>query len=341
MNNQQSDSPEYQQYQELCSSWRHYEVFDRFTAIVLPLAVRIVCIWVLSLWCTGCFDDVDDVILHGDIEIRVDLPTVEIKIHFDERPTIRIANWNIRIFSDNSRDDTEIRMIAEILIDYDFIAIIEIRDERVLMRTESVLQGMGRDYDYLISQPVGATQKERYAFLYDPQIVNVVEDGEVFPDPNDVFLREPYYATFRAGQFDFTVIAVHVVYGNLVGPRQAEVQALAQVFQSVQAADVSEQDVILLGDFNREPNDQVAYAPLLAIPFMDYLFDLPLKSHIRDSSLYDNIFFQTNHVIEYTSENGIERFDETDFGNDDAAANLAVSDHRPVWATFYTDVDDD
>ena len=38
-----------------------------------------------------------------------------------------------------------------------------------------------------------------------------------------------------------------------------------------------------------------------------------LKSHIRDSSLYDNIFFQTNHVIEYTSENGIERFDETDF----------------------------
>ena len=55
MNNQQSDSPEYQQYQELCSSWRHYEVFDRFTAIVLPLAVRIVCIWVLSLWCTGLF----------------------------------------------------------------------------------------------------------------------------------------------------------------------------------------------------------------------------------------------------------------------------------------------
>ena len=33
--------------------------------------------------------------------------------------------------------------------------------KRVLMRTESVLQGMGRDYDYLISQPVGATQKER------------------------------------------------------------------------------------------------------------------------------------------------------------------------------------
>ena len=33
----------------------------------------------------------------------------------------------------------------------------KVRDERVLMRTESLLQGMGRDYEYLISPPVGAT----------------------------------------------------------------------------------------------------------------------------------------------------------------------------------------
>ena len=30
-----------------------------------------------------------------------------------------------------------------------------------------------------------------------------------------------------------------------------------------------------------------------------------------------------------------------DWGNDDNAANLAVSDHRPVWAKFRTDKDDD
>ena len=30
-----------------------------------------------------------------------------------------------------------------------------------------------------------------------------------------------------------------------------------------------------------------------------------------------------------------------DFGNDDKAANLAVSDHRPVWAVFSTTQDDD
>ena len=74
---------------------------------------------------------------------------------------------------------------------------------------------------------------------------------------------------------------------------------------------------------------------------MTRLFELPQKSHIRDSSLYDNIFFQTDAVTEYLGISGIDKFDETDFGNDDKAANLAVSDHRPVWAVFGTNLEDD
>ena len=271
----------------------------------------------------GCFDD----------SILIE--------EFIEKQTISMAAWNIRIFSDNSRDDTELAIIAEILVNYDFIAITEIRDERVLRRTLAFLQKMGRDYDYLISSPVGSKVKERYAFLFDSALITVIENGEIFADPDDVFLREPYYATFRAGQFDFTVIAIHVIYGKLVGQRQEEIQALATIFQAIQSADPLEQDVILLGDFNREPDDLVAYGPLMTIPFMTYLFDLPLKSHIKDSSLYDNILFQTNHLTEYTGEHGINRFDEIYFENDDKAANLAVSDHRPIWAKFYINVDDD
>ena len=255
--------------------------------------------------------------------------------------TFRLAAWNIRIFSDGSRNNDELRYIAKVLIRYDFIAIVELRDEVVLMRTEAMLEGMGRDYDYVMSPPVGAKVKERYAFLFDPQIVRVIECGEVFPDPKDVFLREPYFATFKAGEFDFTAIAVHVIWGDSVQRRQREVQELAEVYQAVQAADDAEQDVILLGDFNRNPDDQLAYRRLLSIPSMRHLFQLPQKSHIKDTSLYDNIFFQTHYVTEYTGDSGIERFDETHFGNDDAAASLAVSDHRPVWGTFRIDTDDD
>ena len=97
--------------------------------------------------------------------------------------TFRLAAWNIRIFSNGSRTDNELHHIAKVLINYDFIAIVELRDEVVLRRTEAVLEGMGRDYDYVMSPPVGARVKERYAFLFDPQIVHVIENGEVFPDP--------------------------------------------------------------------------------------------------------------------------------------------------------------
>ena len=173
-----------------------------------------------------------------------------------DTPTFRLAAWNIRIFSNGSRNDEELYHIAKVLIGYDFIAIVELRDEVVLIRTEAVLEGMGRDYDYVISPPVGAKVKERYAFLFDPEIVHVIENGEVFPDPQDVFLREPYFATFKAGEFDFTAIAVHVIWGDAANQRQREVQELANVYQAVQAANKAEQDMILLGDFNRNPNDQ-------------------------------------------------------------------------------------
>ena len=147
--------------------------------------------------------------------------------------TVRLAMWNIRIFSDNSRDDDELQLIANVLIEYDFIAIVELRDERVLRRTESMLALMGRDYDYLMSRPVGENVKVRYAFLFDQKLVNVLEDGMVFPDPNDAFLREPYFASFRAGKFDFTAITAHVIWGDSVPPRQREVGELANVYQTV------------------------------------------------------------------------------------------------------------
>ena len=51
---------------------------------------------------------------------------------------------------------------------------------QVLRRTEQLLEERGRDYDYLISRPVGAKVKERYAFLFDRGMVRVIEDGAVY-----------------------------------------------------------------------------------------------------------------------------------------------------------------
>ena len=277
------------------------------------------------------------------VETDTDLEVSQITSD-DEGTELKLAAWNIRIMSDKSRTDAELEAIARTLVDYDFIAIVELRDEVVLKRTQRILSQMGKAYQYQLSPAVGRGVKERYAFLYREDLVDVVEQGELYPDAADGidnFSRDPYWATFRAGEFDFSVIAVHVIWGDTVGPRKAEVRALADVYGYVQEANGVEEDVLLVGDFNRNPNDAEAYGAIMAIPSMTRLFDLPQKSHIRDSSLYDNIFFQTDFVTEYLGISGIDKFDETDFGNDDKAANLAVSDHRPVWAVFGTNFEDD
>ena len=222
-----------------------------------------------------------------DTDLVVTQDTIASDINASE---LKVAAWNIRIMSNKSRTDAELMAIARTLADYDFIAIVELRDEAVLKRTQRILLQMGKMYDYEFSPAVGRVSKERYAFLYRSKLVSVVRHGELYPDAadgKDDFIRDPYWATFRAGEFDFSVIAVHVIWGNRSGPRKAEVKALADVYRHVQEANGTEEDVLLVGDFNRNPNDAESYSRIMAIPSMTRLFELPQKSRIGDTSLYD------------------------------------------------------
>ena len=208
------------------------------------------------------------------------------EVDVSEPMELRLAAWNIRIMSDKSRTDTELKQIAKTIADYDFIAIVELRDEMVLQRTQKILSQMGQMYDYEFS-PCGRGRCQRAVCVpLQAKTLSVLSGmGELYPDAadgNDDFSRDPYWATFRAGEFDFSVIAVHVVWGKTVVPRKAEVKALADVYRYVQAANGAEDDVLLVGDFNRNPTDVESYRPLMAIPSMTRLFDFPQKSHIRD-----------------------------------------------------------
>ena len=87
--------------------------------------------------------------------------------------------------SNRSRTDTELKAIVRTLADYDFIAIVELRDEMVLKRTQKILSQMGKMYDYEFSPAVGRGSKERVALLYRSKLVSVVRPGELYPDTAD------------------------------------------------------------------------------------------------------------------------------------------------------------
>jgi endonuclease/exonuclease/phosphatase family metal-dependent hydrolase len=253
---------------------------------------------------------------------------------------VKIASWNIRIFS-NSRTDDQLRSICKVAKEFDFISVLELKDELVLQRMLAIMKNeFQRTYIYELSPPVGNIVKELYAFVYDPSVIQKIKDGQIYCDT--IFLRNPYYATFQANQFDFTTITIHVIWGDTVEGRRREIRQLASVYRNIQDADPKENDVILLGDFNRNPDDDLAWANLYAISSMIHLFDLPLKSMILDTHLYDNILFQSAYTKEFTLDKNIVKFDESDFGNDDEKASKDVTDHRPVWGLFRTsDPDDD
>lgn len=258
---------------------------------------------------------------------------------------LKFASWNIRIFS-NSRTDDELKSICNVARNFDFITVMEVRDTNILQRFMTMLNSQfGRHYAYDVSPVLGEADpdnraySEMCAFVYDTAVVHPVTAGRRYEDAT--FFRKPYYGTFKAGNFDFTVIGIHVIWGDTVEGRRKEIKRLATVYRTIQDGNPNENDVILVGDFNRDPNDDLSWGPLKAISSMTQLFSLPDKSMVWDTHLYDNILFQSCYTTEYSLDKGINRFDETDFSNNDDLASKTVSDHRPVWALFRVNGTDD
>ena len=77
-----------------------------------------------------------------------------------------LCSFNIRIFSNGSRDDAELALIADRLQQCDLVAIQEVRDAIVVRRVERLLESRGHVFDSVTSDPVGRGVQERYTFMW-------------------------------------------------------------------------------------------------------------------------------------------------------------------------------
>lgn len=267
--------------------------------------------------------------------------------------TIKIATWNIRDLSTNSRSDFELLQICYILQNYDFVSIQEVNDNEVILRLVYWLKVLDNSYGSLVSPPSGTgSEREQYAFLY--RIKSVKRLGSSKLAEGD-FARPPFIASFKAGNFDFTVISIHVCFGcNGLEEegRRLELQRLTSLYTNLQNG--QETDILLMGDFNLEPSDSAflnlqsigTIRPILSCEIGDQCTQFTTT---RETNLFDNIWFDRDHTREYTNEHGIYDFDEGLFEDPsgdssdyrERYARLAVSDHRPIWAEFRTDLTDD
>jgi endonuclease/exonuclease/phosphatase family metal-dependent hydrolase len=176
---------------------------------------------------------------------------------------------------------------------------------------------------------------ERFVFVYDGDHVQEVIPPHFINSPDvAVFDRTPYQATFKAGNFDFTLISVHLSYADS-DRRRREAEALAHYVSNVSSWP-GDKDVIVLGDFNEQGRGNLHFFSDMGWESLNHD-----PSNLSSTETYDTFVIDPKFTREWNGTAASVHFDETLFGNDDARALEEVSDHRPAYADFVTNLPDD
>jgi hypothetical protein len=285
--------------------------------------------------------------------------------------TLNIATWNIREFGKlhkgKPRSEAAIHYIAEILFQFDLIAIVELRDD--LTDLSRVMEVLGPYWRAVFSDfntdPAG--NRERIAYLYDKRAaVFTGLAAEADPprqknqatneyEPTIDWWRSPFMASFSAGNFDFILLTAHIRWGGEdPALRIPELQKLAEwVDKRRQEKYVVDKDIIVMGDFNIPQLDDALFQAItskgLEIP--DALRGKEHGSNLARDKRYDQILYDSQYTKTIKDAGGV-----LDFYCDDWQAlfpkeqypNMSktdftyeLSDHLPLWVQLDTWTDDE
>lgn len=281
--------------------------------------------------------------------------------------TLNIATWNIREFGKAKRRQASIHYIAEILGRFDVIGIVELRNNLEDMRR--VMEVLGPYwrlvYNDAVKDPGG--NLERIGFLYDQRaaVFNGFAAEADAPRkkvgqeyvPAISFWRQPFMASFRAGNFDFVVMAVHIRWGDEEAARQQEIQMFADWVKEKYTDKYGEdKDIIVMGDFNIPKLDDALYRALtsggLKIPKQTRTLQVGDQflegTNLSKNARYDQIAHYARDPERFTRAGGTVDF----FIDDDHIKELypegltrekftyQMSDHLPLWVQINTDNDE-
>lgn len=164
----------------------------------------------------------------------------------------------------------------------------------------------------------------------DIQIIEaelVIEEGDSQPicdrrpESTCLMVRQPFKGTFRAGDFDFTLMTVHTSPSINI----QELEGLTQFYSRTLSK--GEPDVIILGDLNADGSylSESDSNALMAPGFTWVIGDSDDTTVSGTDCAYDRFIFQSTTTEDYIGECGIVTEVEDE-----------ISDHYLIWAEFYT-----
>jgi len=261
--------------------------------------------------------------------------------HVVEKP-FRIAAFNVQRFgAAKMKDSVVVDILVKIVVQFDIILIQEIVDasekaiQDLLEAVNNASEESAYHYELAISPRLGRTNmKEQYAFLYRGNKVRV-EDSCTYPDPKDVFIREPFIVQFSssavANLSEFTILSIHTQPSSAASEIDSLVDAHAWAVKKLGTS-----NVIIMGDFNAggafvRPLDWETNRLRQRAEYKWLIADHLDTTATNTLAAYDRIITwgegMNDSVIPYSAS--VYRYDE-EMGLDEKTL-LTVSDHFPVF----------
>ncbi|MCP4008824.1 MAG: endonuclease/exonuclease/phosphatase family protein [Proteobacteria bacterium] len=182
-----------------------------------------------------------------------------------------VGSWNIRAFDGGRpRRDESFHYIAEIIDKFDICALQEIKKDLKPLRR--LVKLLGPNWSYFVTDVTEghAGNTERIAFLYNTNRVffrNLI--GELVLPPGDLIngrqiARTPFFASFQAEWFKFTLCSAHIAFKAAAGLADQELRRreISTIARALAARAKQEGEVyFFLGDMNIDsPQDPTMQA---------------------------------------------------------------------------------
>lgn len=278
-------------------------------------------------------------------QIVVELPPKSAK-------EIKIGTFNIQNFGDSQLEKPEVvATLAHIAMGFDVLAIQEISNRKgnalgVLVNKMNESEA-GR-YDYLVSPLLGIdpenarSDTEQFGFIYDTTRIDLADKehfGFVLSEKKfrSKFNRLPVVSSFKVADrlatnpFTFSLVTFHIVpYGK--DRWHEEIANIREAYEEVCSILGTEDDIILLGDFNADHTKIKSSLQPLNQEFGSAI--TVEKTNVIQTKSYDNLVFDSKTTTEFI-EGSV--FDFTTVCEKYAAEPKQVSDHFPVVGSFGTE----
>lgn len=244
----------------------------------------------------------------------------------------KILSWNLENFG-KSKSESELNFIANLISEYDIIAIQEVvagyGGAQAVAKLAALLNEKGSKWDYTISDPTSGTsyKTERYAFVWKTTKAKLKGSAWLEKKYNLEIDREPFFGTFEINKKTITLVNFHAITKK----KQPETEIKYFKFLPLEYPALN---LVFAGDFNC-PQSHTVFNPLKKMGYSSVFQNqkTTLKQKCQDinclASEFDNIFYKTNSV-EYLNSGVILFYKK--FNSLKEARK--ISDHLPIWFEF-------